>query len=65
MATRQHHRVLISGLINYQRSHDLILKRVSIKDNKKLYDPKIHSNIISTFEDILVFVVINIIFEPY
>ena len=25
MATRQHHRVLISGLINYQRSHDLIL----------------------------------------
>ena len=26
MAMHQHHCVLISGLINYQRSHDLILK---------------------------------------
>ena len=65
MATRQHHRVLISGLINYQRSDDLILKKLSIKNNKKLYDPKFHLNTISTLEDILVFVVINIIFEPY
>ena len=28
MATRQHHRVLILGLINYKRSHDLILKNL-------------------------------------
>ena len=31
MATRQHHRVLILGLINYQRSHDLIFKLRKIK----------------------------------
>ena len=28
MATRQHHRVLILCLTNYQRSHDFILKRL-------------------------------------
>ena len=39
MATRQHHRVLILGLINYKRSHDLILKNLYIKEDKKLYDP--------------------------
>ena len=28
MATRQHHRVLILGLTNYRRSHDLIFKKL-------------------------------------
>ena len=36
-----------------------------LKEDKKLYDPKFNLNTISTLEDILVFVVTNIIFEPY
>ena len=54
-------------IISWQRGNTTAFKfkRPSIEDNKKLYDPKFHLNTISAFEDILVFVVINIIFEPY